>query len=247
MRRKFSDIALIFIAVFVFSTGKTEAQRVIYENSTDTTAAIPKVGPNRLFFFFPTYYLCTESFPVSYGYPAAFWSAGAGIDLNFKLKLWSWESLVWSAGLRHDHFGISQKQVKLPPLSPDRHKREKIVTDNFTFSFSDRINFGKRGNVIGAYAEFGVTGSCVFRTSYVYVDQYFDSNGPGGRQNKVKIKSTGLAYLEPFTYGPVFRIGMEYYSISLQYRYNNLIRSAYSPNGQDLPKLMLSFEYSRAY
>jgi hypothetical protein len=255
MRPKNSELKIFFIVMVLLGTFSAHAQfdfnmhdsarftRSLVDITVDTTGKIPKFGPNRLFFVHGLCQLGEKSGPQVYGLQTNWWSGSIEYGVRGKLKLWSWEALVMDAGYRYDRYSMRKDTPKLIPLDPTIHQRERISDHNFSGSFCDRINFGKRGNVMGSWLDFGVYADWSFRTSNVYVDQHYDSNSPSGYRYKNKTKITRLPYMEKTNYGLTVRFGGDYGGVFAEWRMNNIIKKNYTTGDRDLPKLTIGIEF----
>ena len=249
--KNFKKIFFVFAALFV--TFRIHAQFDIFKDSTgrsrtlvrydvDTSGEIPKFGPNRLFYLHGLSRIGEMAGPQNYGLQTNWWSYSILYGFRMKLKLWSWESVVMDLGYHYDRYSLRMDTPRLSPLENSNHQREKIVIHNFSGAICDRINFGRRGNVMGLYPDLGVYGDYGFYNSNVYVNQYYVSNSPSGYHYKVKTKINRLPYLEKFNYGLTARIGGDYGGIFVLWRWNDLIKQSYTNIERDLPKLTVGIE-----
>jgi hypothetical protein len=221
-----------------FPPERTRKDHILVSHMVDTSGKIPKFGPNRL--FFATFYshLGFMPGPQVYGSQTNWWSSSLGYGVRMKLKLFYWNSLVMDVIYRYDRYSIRQNTPKLAPLTTESHVRERISLNNFSIAFCDRINFKRRGNVLGHWLDFGVYADKVFRSTNVFVDEHYDSNSPSGYNHKVKTKLSRLPYIEQINYGFTARWGGDFNSFFVQYRVNDLFNYD-SPNNRDLPKVMV--------
>jgi hypothetical protein len=223
-------------------SSRYESHRILLTRDVDTTGEIPFYGPNRLFFAHGLAQLGGKPGPQYYGAQTNWWSYSLEYGLRMKLKLWSWESLTMDIGYRYDRFSLRMDTPRLAPLDNTHHQREKISLHNFSGAFCERINFGKRGNVMGTWLDIGVYGDWAFRTGDVYVDQHYDSNSPSGYRYKSKTKINRLPYMEKINYGFTARLGGDYVGIFAMWRWNDLIKQSYTSSERDLPKLTIGIE-----
>jgi hypothetical protein len=222
---------------------RTRADHVLVSQEVDTSGKIAKFGPNRLFFISPYAHFAFMPGPQVYGAQTNWWSSSFGYGLRAKLKLFYWNSIVLDAIYRGDRYSMRQNTPKLAPLTTQSHVRERISLSNFSIAFCDRINFRKRGNVLGNWLDFGVYGDNVFRSTNVFVDEHYDSNSPAGYRHKQKTTLVRLPYIETINYGFTLRWGGEFGSFFVQYRVNDIFNYD-SPNNRDLPKLMIGMAFS---
>jgi hypothetical protein len=217
--------------------------RVLISQKVDTSGKISKFGPNRLFYISMYSHFALMPGPQVYGAQTNWWSTSFGYGMRAKLKLLYWNSLVLDVIYRYDRYSIRQNTPKLAPLTTQSHVRERISLNNFSIALCDRVNFRKRGNVVGNWIDFGVYADNVFRSSNVFLDEHYDSNNPAGFHHKVKTTLVRLPYVEKINYGFAVRWGGEYYSVFAQYRVNDLFNYD-SPNNRDLPKLIIGIAFA---
>jgi hypothetical protein len=222
---------------------RTGDPRVLLSRNVDTTGKISKFGPNRLFFIHAFGQFGAMPFPQVYGAQTNWWSCSVAYGLRMKLKLFYWNALVMDLAYRYDRYSIRQDTPKLLPLSPDHHVRERISIQNFSVTLCDRINFRRRGNVLGTWIDLGVFADNVFRSTNVFVDRHYDSNSPSGRSFKSKTTIAHLPYIEKINYGVTFRCGGEFTSFFVQYRLNPIFNYD-SLNNRDLPKIIFGIGFA---
>ncbi len=219
------------------------AQRTLFSDEPDTTMEVPAFGPNRTWYVHTVMGVGAMPGPQEYGMQTNWWSSSFSYSIRTKLKLASWESLVLDFGYRYDRYSIRQDTPKLLPLIATRHQRERISVQDLSLAFCNRVNFvRRRGNVLGTYLDFGVYGDWSFRTTNVFVDQYFDSNSPSGYNFKSKTKISRLPYIEKFSYGFTARFGGDYAGVYALWRWNDLVKNTPDRDFPDLPKLTIGVE-----
>lgn len=220
------------------------AQRVLLAETVDTTGEIPRFGPNRAFYLYPLIKFGVFTPPYENGGVVDLWSSTLSYEIRSKVKLCSWNAVVFDLGYRCDRFSINQDDTSYLPTYTGRHKRERLSTHNFTMTFCDRINFGRRGNIQGIYLDFGIYGDLVVRAAHLAVDEYYDSNSPSAGHVKIKVKNTRLPFINDLNYGLTARFGWEWGSAFVMYRLSELIRdnpplTAYP----DMPFLSAGMEF----
>ncbi len=216
-------------------------ENVLLSKTVDTTGAISKFGANRLFFVSSVFELGEMPGPQVYGSQTNWWSSSLSFGFRMKLKLFYWNSFIVDGTYRYDRFSLQQHTPKLAPLGTMSHERERISLHNASLLFCDRINFKKRGNVLGNWIDLGVYNDWVLRSSNVFVDRHYDSNSMTGYDYKTKTKIVGLPYIEVLNYGLTVRMGSEDFVVFARWRMNSLLNYS-SPNNRDLPKLTIGFE-----
>jgi hypothetical protein len=238
-----------FLLVYCILPFHAEAQRILLDENVDTVRAIPRIGPNRLFYAYPVIKAGLIAPPYEKGAKTNFWSSSVSYEIRNKLKLWSWNALVFDFGYRCDRFLLNQDDTSQLPTYSGRHKRERISTHNLSLSLCDRINFGRRGNIQGIYVDFGVYGDYVMRAAHFYVDEHYDSNSPVAGHTKIKVKNTQLQFINRWNYGATARFGWEWGSAFVMYRLSDLVKdNVPSVNYPELPRLSVGMEmYFVAY
>lgn len=224
--------------VFPGDKRRPGTNHLLLKREVDTSGTISKFGPNRLFYASFNSHLGLMPGPQVYGAQTNWWSTSLSYGLRMKLKLFYWNALVMDINYRYDRYSIRQNTPKLAPLITTPHTRERISLHNFSVSFCDRVNFKRRGDVLGNWIDFGVYADNVFRSTNVFVDSHYDSNSPSGYRFKTKTKITKLPYIETINYGLTVRIGGEKQYLFVQYRMNDLFNYD-SPNNRDLPKMII--------
>jgi hypothetical protein len=212
--------------------------------SVDTTQAIPKFGANRRFHRDAYLGLGVITGPQQAGAYTNWWSSSLAFGLRGKLKLWSWESLVLDLGYRYDRFSLNQKKVKRLPVDQLAHQRERISVHNLSTTFCNRISLGKHGDVLGRFLDVGIYGDLVFRTTNVYLDQYYDSNSEMANRFRIKSRLSRLPYIQPANYGLVVRLGSNNSSFFGMWRMNDLVKDSADRNYPDLPRLVVGIQIS---
>ncbi len=125
------------------------------------------------------------------------------------------------------------KQLYNKQLPDNRiHKRERLSFNYINLGLYNRINFYKRGNVLGAYLDLGAEGGFCFS----FVHSYYDKTDAGNIRTRVR----KLDYYAPFYYSAFARLGYDRLTISCSYRFSHLFKTAY--NYPDLPPITLSMQ-----
>lgn len=219
------------------------AQRKAVDVRVDTSSEIPRYGPNRFFFIHGLVQLGAITGPQDYSMEVNPWSWTLTYGARFKWKLWSWNAFVTDVGYRFDNYSLKKRQPGLPPFHPDLHQRTRVSVNNFSLVFCDRVNFGRRGNVLGNYLDLGVYGDWNFFTGYVYVDQYYLTNPVDGGQYKQKVHVSKLSYISQWNYGLTVRYGNDRFGVFARYRLNDFVTNPLpSTHYHDLPKLAVGIE-----
>lgn len=233
----------IILACCVLYTGGLSAQKVLVHENPDTTGKIPVFGRNRLLYAHPLVKIGVFAPIYEKGGRTNLLSTSVSGELRGKFKICKWNALTLDVGYRCDRWLINQDDTSyLPTYTGSRHKRERLSTQNITFAFCDRINFDRRGNILGLYVDLGVYGDYAFRAAHVYSDEYYDSNSPVATHVKTRVKLTHLQYINRFNYGLTARIGWEWASVFAMYRVTDLIIDQPQTDYPDMPRLVIGIE-----
>lgn len=241
MRNLSFKISFLFCMVL---SVQLSAQRILVDESPDTTGEIPKFGPNRAIFYYPLMKVGGFAPVLEEGMYLNPWCTTISYELRTKAKICKWNAVVLDIGYRCDRFSIKENADHTIPFFGGNSKRSRLSSHNVTFSLCDRINFGRRANIQGIYLDFGFYGDYVFRSSHMTVYEYYDSNSMSGDHMKIKTRATKLPYINQFNYGLTARFGWEWGSFFGMYRMTDLIVNAdpLTP-WPDMPKLSFGVEW----
>jgi hypothetical protein len=160
---------------------------------------------------------------------------------RYKLKLTNWFAMGTGINYVNDIFNLKQVETKVVPLDT-LHSKERIRFNNIGSEFYVRLNFGKRGNIIGKFIDLGVYANWAFAINHMYQDKY-DSQLPyqAGSQRVILYH---LKYVERFNYGLKARIGVNRYILTASYRLSELLDSEYREQVGNyfFPKLSIGLE-----
>lgn len=241
MQKSICKILLVFCLVF---SAQLSAQRMIVQESPDTSGEIPSFGPNRAIFYYPLIKIGAFVPIYDQGIYLNPWCSSMSYELRTKAKICKWNALVLDIGYRCDRFSIKENVDHTIPFFGGNSKRSRLSSHNVTFALCDRINFGRRANIQGIYLDFGFFGDYVFRSSHLTVYEYYDSNSIAGDHVKSKVRATKLPYINKLNYGLTARFGWEWGSFYGMYRMTDLIMDPdiFTP-WPDVPKLVVGLEW----
>jgi hypothetical protein len=161
---------------------------------------------------------------------------------RYKLKLTNWFALGAGISYKNDIFDIKQIENKIIPDSVS-HTKEKLRFNYLGSEAYIRFNFGKRGNIVGRFIDFGAYANWAFRVKHMMIDKV-DENVPhrAGSQRVILYK---LDYIEKFCYGLKARIGSNRLVLTADYRMSELFTDDYKAEVGNyyLPKFAVGFEF----
>ena len=161
----------------------------------------------------------------------------AMIGFRYKRKITSWYSLGIDASYTNIRYRFEQDSSKNFP-NRNLHEREVLVNNNLMGELFQRINYTKRGNIIGNYVDMGVYANYGFAFRHRYVDKPEQPTADGAEV--VRVVNRRLNYVNPLNYGVRGRIGFSYWSIFGQYRLSNLLKE--NRGFGELPRLTIGIE-----
>ncbi len=163
--------------------------------------------------------------PIYFG-KASNWELG----LRYKKRLTNW--LAIGANISYDFYNYRLEQSKDKTL-PDSlfYDKQKIVLNTFSMQPFLRINYGRRGNKIGNYIDFGFFYNAVFSNAEK------QKGTPSGLD---KVKKKNLQYIAGDYYGFYTNIGFGRFVIYGKYNYSPIIKG--NPSYSDLPPITIGLQ-----
>lgn len=167
-----------------------------------------------------------------------FWHSGTfHVGKRFKFKItdyWAWG--VELEYFRQD-FELKQNSDKMFPNNI-LHDQERLVLDNGGLALYNRINFSRRGNIIGNFLDIGgyINGS--FSIKHIAKDEVDDP--AYGSERVISIRKK-LNYAERYQYGIKARLGFNRYVVTANYRLSDIINSSI-PGISELSRLSVGLE-----
>ena len=229
---------LLSTQIFVFS------QETLVHDDVAGDTIIPKRGQNlKKYSYF--YYNVGWFQGTSEGYGADIKygnSFNTSFGFRYKHKLAKFYSIGYDFNYTYALYSIKQDSLKIFP-TPDIHKRENLIYNNLGFELYNRFSFGKRGNYIKYYFDFGVYGTYGISNYIKQVDKYDTPNA--NNATKTKIKQQNLTFIYPYNYGIRARIGYNKFALTATYRLSNLFKDNYKGvvyYYPELPRYSVGFE-----
>jgi hypothetical protein len=225
--KKIATLILFLISISAFS------QVVVLEQNVKDDTIRPTHGPNLKHFFqgyiglgFPLY----TSEDVNYTKFGS--STAVDFGMRYKRKLAEYFAVGGDLGLNLTAYKIKQDHGKTVPDTMINDK-EKFQINLLRSSVYARFNVGRRGNHIGNYLDLGLYGgwNCVKKHQTINENQ---------DQEKVKVTTSQLKYIENFSYGLISRIGINRWTITANYRLNNTFEASVAL--PELPHLTIGLE-----
>lgn len=223
---------LVTIVLLAISLGAS-AQDILLQENVKADSIKPTRGPNLKNYVHGYIGL---GFPVFTNEAVAYTKPGLSSDFNFglryKRKLSNHFAVGLDFGVNSTSYKIKQDQWKTVPDTVINDK-EKIQVNSLVGSAYMRINVGRRGNYIGNYLDLGAFGGWNMQKKQKTVNK--NENG-----EKVKVITSGLKYIDNFSYGLQARIGVSRYALTAKYRLSDIFESSYTM--PELPRLVIGVE-----
>lgn len=229
-------ISIIFISISMFS------QKVLLDERTDSIYTIKKWGQNR-----QNYLHFYVDYGVAVGKPE-----GDSFDIKYGL------SREWRFGLRYkrrvcEHYAmgldlsISEFRYRFAQYStniiPDTllHEKEYLGLPTVGLEYFNRINFGKRGNKVGNYIDFGAYATYTYSAYHRFWDEL---TVPINGASKVKTELYKLNYLTDLQWGLKARFAINRLSIWASYRMSDWFNSKFHTQtiSAELPRTTVGIE-----
>ena len=225
-------ILIVFVASFSLNVFSQTV--LLEEDVTKLDFLKPKFGQNMT-----NYY----HWFVDYGFFASP-SEGIGADIyyglshtfsvgnRYKRRLNDFLAVGVEASYLYMVYNLEQNAEKTVPNNI-QHKKEKFRLNTVNGGVYFRLNFGKRGNIVGKFIDIGTYGNWAFNLKHTYTDKIDDSGNPVGYKEQ-KTVNKQLNYFEPFSYGFIVRMGINRYTIFGMYRMSDYFNEEFKENIPDV-------------
>lgn len=217
-------ISFLFTAAFVSFALCAKAQTVLLEEDVNKDTLSPASGPNMKNY---THSYFRYGFVLGKSTPGAEIKTGNSNEVSFgvryKRRLANFYALGADFFYNNINYHLKQDSAKIFP-TPALHKKEKLAYNNFGLELYNRINFGKRGNIIGNYFDFGGYGEWGFIIKHFYRDELAVAQAGASVR---EVTNRRLLYTNELNYGAVARIGFNRYSVYGKYRLSDIVKESY--------------------
>ncbi len=211
----------LFFIILQLITLIAGAQAVLLSQDVSNDTIKKTVGPNMRSFhhFYMTYGFMADKgekgADIKYGNSSHF-----DIGYRYKLRVSNHYAVGTDFWWSTSSYNLKQSKTKVLPDTLLNDK-EALRFNNLSLGLYNRLNFGKRGNHVGNFLDFGAFGQ--FTYSLVH---YTRNNMPNG--NIVETYTKKLKYYNPLGWGLIARIGFNRYIITASYRMYDLFKSSYN-------------------
>lgn len=221
--------------LFTFLCIPIYSQDVLLEEEVLIDSSDLRFGPNGTYFYHSLikfgFILGDTKHAIKYGK-----SSSISVGGRFKRKLNTWADVHLSIQYVNQAFHFNQDSLKLFP-SLGVHEKEKLAYHQIQAELALRLNSAKRGNIIKTFLDIGFFGSYATQVNHLTLDKNLVSNA-----GFTETRNYDLSYVEPFSYGPLLRLGYKHFSIYGSYQMNSFFKKSYPIS--DLPKFALGIEWA---
>jgi hypothetical protein len=235
---------LIFLVIFTLISSSAQSV-LIEENVKKYDLDKPTYGPNlRHFTHFYIGYGFIVDKPRGNGIQIQHdWSHTLIVGYRYKLKIFNFLAIGTDFNYYYMVYYLKQNSSKTVPNSI-LHDKEKLKFNNLGAEAWLRINFGRRGNYMGNFMDFGAFYNWGFSAKHFYQDRVDDKTNPY-MAKVIRVTNRDLNYVEPFNYGVRARIGFNRFVIAGTYRLSNLFTQDFRDNVADveLPRFSIGLQF----
>ena len=215
---------LIFlIGVFFCLVKGINAQEIMLEMDSHNSVISKKAGINHKSFGYVFLDYQTYAFKSSSDLDVVtFKSHNFSIGYKRVFRVTDIYSLAGSLSFLNDSYSIHQDAAKTFP-TPQIHGSERVLTYNSSGEFYNRFLLKKDYDHLGIYIDFGAYGSLTVGSRHLM----YDDTDPALQGKTQELKVKGLKYIEPFTAGLSFRLGINRIAMVVHHRLTNWVKPSY--------------------
>ena len=212
------------------------AQQVLVQANVADDTVKTKFGPNRRWFGHGYVALGLVAGPAETGAKLRYglFSAEARLGGRLKLRLSPTVALCGDLAYAYLRYELAQEAGKLVP-APALHQRESLALHQLATELALRLNYGRRGNVVGSYLDLLAGGSWAAGTRHITEDV------PAPGIGAAETTESGLPYLRRFGGSAGVRLGFDRYALVARYRLSPAFASSYAA-WPELPRWVVGLE-----
>lgn len=213
-----------------------QAQQVLVQANVADDTVKTAFGPNRRWFGHGYVGLGLVAGPARPGAALRYGPLSAEARVGGRLKRRLSQSVALCGDLAYSYlrYELAQEPGKLVP-APSLHEREYLALHQLVGEVAVRLNYGRRGNVVGRYVDLLAGGSWAAATRH----STEDAPAPGIKS--VETTERGLPYLRRFGGSAGARLGVDRYALVGRYRFTTAFASGYGA-WPELPRWVVGIE-----
>ena len=230
-------LQLVLLATLLLSaSAAVRAQQVLVQANVAADTLKSTFGPNRRWFGHGYVALGLVAGPAETGARLRYGPVSAEARLGGRLKLRLSQAVALCGDLSYAYlrYELAQEAGKRVP-APALHQRESLALHQLATEMAVRLNYGRRGNAVGAYLDLLAGGSWAAGTRHATED------APAPGIGAVETTERGLPYLRRFGGSTGARLGLDRYALVARYRLSPVFASGYAA-WPDLPRWVVGLE-----
>ncbi len=209
------------------------SQQVVMDETVSDQVFSKRFGPNGTHYVWQYF---SWSVPVtgrSEQQVKTFLSGEYNYGIKYKYRLGTHFSTIGEWNLGASSYAFKKLNTLQPYHLLNEWEDENISMVNTTLAWHGRLNFGKRGNHMGKYLDFGVFGGWNFSRSHIYngIDNGLDVTALRNKPD----------YIRKMGWGISCGIGFNHMRLISRYRVSDYLVKG-KVNGGDLPKWVIGLE-----
>ncbi|TGD80494.1 hypothetical protein [Hymenobacter wooponensis] len=235
---RFLPVAFTTVLLTVSAAQQSYAQRVLLRSNTSQDTVRATYGPNRAFFrhLYVSYVPIVGSAASAGAELRAFKSAEYSLGVRHKYRLSNKAATGFDLRYTRLNYALAQTDDKILP-SASKHYSEALILHQLVVEPYVRLNFGRRGNVVGHYLDLTGWAGWVAGTVHAYEDR------PGAQgASRTVVHERGLTYLRRWPAGVGARVGSNRYAAVVRYRLTDTFTDAASAIYPELPRWSAGLE-----
>jgi hypothetical protein len=224
----------ILILLFLNISLQINGQEILLKKDPAIDSTIEKKGPNRKHFWHPF---------MSFGFAVDAGEKGAtvvqpnldqfALGLRYKRRINNIFSVGFEFSYTNYAFSIKQNKQKTTPDTSVNQKQRFYYYD-LQLSPYFRVNFGKRGNVLGNYFDIAP-----YYEAVIALTEFTKYKLPDG--SVVRARRSGVNYFQRINYGIQARIGLKKIIFFGQYRISNAFYG--DKNLAEIPRITAGVQF----
>ncbi|MBU0764418.1 MAG: PorT family protein [Bacteroidetes bacterium] len=231
---------ILFPVLLVLLITGVYSQTVLLEKDVRADSVQSKWGPNRsnyinIYFGFGFFAdpPVSDSAEIIYGKSNSY-----ALSVRYKKKICEFWAV--GLGLYYNAINYSLKQ-SIYKVIPNKfiHDKEQMNVQYIGMELYERLNFKRRGDIIGVYVDAGLYAGLRIYSWNKSVDKFKNRELSGAKKMEITYKK--LTYLEKFEYGITARMGINRVALYGTYRLSNLFTDDYTQY-PELPRLTIGVE-----
>lgn len=224
---------ILFLGLLAFSS--LTAQEIVIHEDVQGDTLVPEFGMNRKHyqhsFVGGHFFLGEPGGPSGKIKTGLSWALEYGIRYKRRFSNFFSGGMEWSVR-RLEYFPQAWDMAEFPVAEELNNERLRLMQTGL--GLYQRINFQKRrGDFIGRFLDLGVYGNWNFSSRHIY-------SFTNEKEERVKVKTSRLSYVQPFDFGALVRLGFNNFVIRGSYRISDHFKD--DSGMEEFPRFSLGLE-----